>query len=522
MPFGTPTQYSYPAVYGSTYVPRQEHEVLRQQNPDRNMPAGTQPYHMQPLQISNYSQGFPARVGLPTDSQLRDSQRHIGIQERRDEYPIVTGDRYHSRGEAQVPHRYHDGLRSKEDLVAELVAKMGPAGYMYLPIAREDIRLYGEPTRSDEELLAEKLADIDRKPYLGRYTAGLSVPRLRSVYPAESAQPSEQVDISQETTSRKLIHALDEHYDLDSGAEPGHRFDDVDDDIVTAYIDASAIDYGSPLGHAMQLIKDRERPILGLLSDNWIVPISFLRLEIEFLAVVLPIGQETVADVDNDILRVLYIHLANGTQDIPNSVSRASVTESCRCVLSELERRGFTDKLPNFARLRGLTDRSDDGTSGDSDQHSSIASSSKPSKASKASIDQTSREAKTSAAGEISNPKGRSDIKARERVRRRSVSTTEHVFGEASEKKKGKAPVTRVYGIDTSDHSSATSSSNTVQDELEVSSSEDSTPSVGGKATPTETISYEDSDHSSKNTKRKAHGTRSRHRSSVSDQKSHY
>ncbi|KAM0708077.1 hypothetical protein Q7P35_004726 [Cladosporium inversicolor] len=398
MSFRTQTQYSYPGVYGSTYGPRQEHEVLRQQNADRNMPAGTRPYHMRPLEISNHSQGFPASVVSLSDSQPLDNQRHTDIQGRRDEYPNMTGDRYDSRRETQVPHRYHDDLRSKDDLVAELVAKMGPVGYMYLPIARDDIRLYGEPTRSVEELLAAKLADLDRKPCLGRYTAGLSVPRLLSV---ESAISFEEANISQDTTSRKLIHAFDEHYRLDVGAEPGQRFDDVDDDIVTAYIDARALDDESPLGHVMQLIKD---------------PNGWFRV-CEFLAVVLPIGQEAVVDLDNDILRVLYIHLSNETSCIPNSVSRASVVESCRCVPSELERRGFMDKLPTFARLRGLSDRSDDGTSTDSAQvhDSTPASSSKLAKTSNASADQTSREAKTSAAGEIRNPKGRSDNKARER-----------------------------------------------------------------------------------------------------------
>lgn len=227
--------------------------MLRQQNADRNMPAGTRPYHMRPLEISNHSQGFPASVVSLSDSQPLDNQRHTDIQGRRDEYPNMTGDRYDSRRETQVPHRYHDDLRSKDDLVAELVAKMGPVGYMYLPIARDDIRLYGEPTRSVEELLAAKLADLDRKPCLGRYTAGLSVPRLLSV---ESAISFEEANISQDTTSRKLIHAFDEHYRLDVGAEPGQRFDDVDDDIVTAYIDARALDDESPLGHVMQLIKD--------------------------------------------------------------------------------------------------------------------------------------------------------------------------------------------------------------------------------------------------------------------------
>lgn len=116
--------------------------------------------------------------------------------------------------------------------------------------------------------------------------------------------------------------------------------------------------------------------------------------------------------------------------------------------------------------------------------------------------------------------KDRRDNKARQRGRRGPVSTTETFSGEVSEKKKRrKVPVTREYETD-SDHTSAASSSNTVQYELEVSSSEVSTPSAEGKATPAETTSWEDSDHSSEKTKHNASGTRLRHRGGLSGQKS--
>ena len=97
-------------------------------------------------------------------------------------------------------------------------------------------------------------------------------------------------------------------------------------------------------------------------------------------------------------------------------------------------------------------------------------------------VNQSSRWPNTFAAGEIREPKDRRDNKARQRVRRGELSTTEYVFGEASEKKKVKAPVAEDDEIDSSEHSSAESSSNKVQYELEVGSSEHSTPPAKGKA----------------------------------------
>jgi hypothetical protein len=346
--------------------------------------------------------------------------------------------------------------------------------------------------------------------YLEPSTArdGLSVPRSGPIF---------EVDYSQHTPARKLIHALDEHHRLDLRAEPGHRFDNVDDDVVTAYVNTR--DYESPLEQGFRLIKGSKQPFSA--SDSWLIPISFLRLQHKFLEVVLPIDQETVADLNNDILRVLYIHFSTDSLGIPYSVSGASVAESCRRVLGELERRGFTEQLPRVVRLRGLSDQSPDRMSRGLDSHDTSPRS-KLAKRSNASVDQNNRGVQTFAIGEIRTPKGRRDNRARRDALRGSASTPGHVLGEMSEKKKGKAPVTRDHEADSSDHLSAGSSSNTVLHEREASSSDDSTPSARGRVTPAETASHGGSCDSSEKIKVKADKTTSRHKSSVLSQKAHH
>jgi hypothetical protein len=389
-------------------------------------------------------------------------------------------DRHLSHRGNSVP--VHADIRFKEERLAKRYAEIGPAAYIEEITIRDSLR---DPRLSmprlrtlvlDESASAE---EAYLEPTIAR--DGLSVPRSEPIFPAGPASLSEEFNYSQNSPSRKLIHALDEHYRQDLGAEPGHRFDNVDDDVVSAYV--SARDYEGPPAPSMQLIKDRERPLSAI--DVWVVPISFLHLQNLFLGVMLPIGQETVADLNNDILRVLHIHLSNDSSGIPDSISGVSVEESRVCVLSELERRGFTENLPRVARLHGLNDRSVQRTSRDTDWTFGPASHSKLPNRSKVPV-------------------------------RKSTAKPDVV----SKKKKGKAPVTRDPEPEFSDHSSDASSSNTVQYELEVSSSQDSTLFAKGKVTPAETASCGDSCGCSKKTEHKTDGTTSRHRRSVLDQNS--
>lgn len=191
-----------------------------------------------------------------------------------------------------------------------------------------------------------------------------------------------------------------------------------------------------------------------------------------------------------------------------SAVTITSIEESRRLILSELMRRGSTGELPHVVRLRGLNHYSVPRSLRDP----SWLSNSAP--GSSASVDQISREVKTSS----HDSKGRLDNKARQKARRSSTTTTENFFGEVAEKKRGKAPVARVYEDDSSDHSSAASSSNTVQHELEASSSEDNTPPTRGKAPAIEATSHGKSYDSSGKTKHRADKIPSRHRSSVPKQ----
>ncbi|GAB7330647.1 hypothetical protein MBLNU13_g02215t1 [Cladosporium sp. NU13] len=127
-----------------------------------------------------------------------------------------------------------------------------------------------------------------------------------------------------------------------------------------------------------------------------------------------------------------------------------------------------------------------------------------PASGSSAPVDQISREVETFAAGEIHTAKGRRDNKPRQDVRGGSTSMTGYLFGEVSEKRKEKAPDTRVYEVDSSDHLSASSPPNAVQYELEVGSSEDSTPPTKGKAPALKATSHGISHDSSKKTKHRA------------------
>jgi hypothetical protein len=373
------------------------------------------------------------------------------------------------------------------------------------------------PSFAEKTLLAERVGALGPEAYMARITSQDSLrPLSWHPLPEGPALPLDEVDPSQNSRSRTLIRSLDGYYRRELKGEPGHRFDNVNDTVVAAYINAHA--HASDFGQGILRIIGREQPFSVFYS--WIVQIPFLRLQHDALEVLLPVDQNAIRDVNNDILRVLYVHLSNGSSTMPHTATDAGVEDSRRTVLGELERRGFTEKLPRVARLRGLSDRSAEHMSGLPDWFLDTASTSKLAERSNASVNQSSRWSNTLVAGEIRDPKNRRDNKARQRVRRGGMSITDYVFGEVSEKKKGNAPVAEDDETDSSDYSSAPSSSNTVQHELEVSSSEDCTPPAKGKAATTKATSRRDPRDSSQKTKHKADKTPSRHRSSRSDRKS--
>lgn len=205
--------------------------------------------------------------------------------------------------------------------------------------------------------------------------------------------------------------------------------------------------------------------------------IPFLRLKEKVLHVRMPLDRESVRGLDNDILRVMYVFLSNIR---PEFVSAASLTESHSHVLSELESRGFTARLPHVDRLLGLDD---------APRYNPSPSSKLPA-VSRDPVRQTSR-------GTLPSP----------------------TKPEAPQKKKGKAPVCAC-----SYHLSAASWSDTVEIEQEDSSSQDSTPSANGKAPAAETPSQDSSDNTvgTEGEDDAESTTPAKHRNSISDQRSDY
>jgi hypothetical protein len=565
MSFGTRTNDSLHGVYGGMYGHREEYEVLRQQNAyedqhrDEHSPAAIGSYNVPSFLNSSTSRPFPARAGsLLVSPDLWDSQRDSATQQRRINSLGSMDDRHHSHRDNSVPD--HAAIRSREDRLAKRYAEIGPAAYIEGVTARDSLvnprlsvpyfaRMFSArpalsdeacsepviardglsvprsrpvfsapgPSFADKTLLAERVGAIGPTAYMERIKSQDSFrPLSWHPLPEGPALPLEAVDFSQDVQSRRLIRSLDKYYGRELNQEPGHCIDNVDDDVVAAYINAHAC--ASHAVQSIQRIIGHEQPLS--VFSSWVVRIPFLRLQYSALIVLLPVDWDAIEDVNNDVLRVLYVHLSNGSRTIPHSVTNADVEESRRRVLMELERRGFTEELPRVARLRGLSDRSADRLSGGSGWSHDTASSSKLDGRSKTSDNRSSRWSRIFAADEVREPKDHRDNKAHQDVRRGSASTLSHVFGEVSEKKKGKALVPWDHGTDSCDHSSAGSLSNTVQHGLKVSWSGDLTPSAKGNLTLTETASQGSSSNSPKKTKRKADRTPPRHRRCVSDQKS--
>ena len=320
------------------------------------------------------------------------------------------GDPYHSKRDGSVQNIDYAGLRFTEGLHPDRDADINPARYLEGLIARDNLLLYGSEHR----------------------------PRSRS------PRHSNHVNVSHDTSPRNLVHALDEYYRFELKVEPGHRFDNVDDTVIAAYINAR--DYGT---QDMQRITGQEQQ--WSMHNSWTVDVPFLRLPHTVLEFQLPIAQDVIKGVTNDILRVLYVRLSNNF-GIPTTVSDLSVVESRRRTLSELERRGFTAQLPHVARFQGLNTRLAHRKSMVPAVSHDPSSSSKPPNRPSASADRPGRKVKTEAAYT------RPDV-------------------EMSDKWKGKAPVTRDQASDSSSitHLSTATPSSTVRTEHGDSSSEDTT-----------------------------------------------
>jgi hypothetical protein len=503
-PFDTEVRHSSYGVYGSPYGPTSESEQLRQQNADKYRRihqlgleldsmkyrgdhaymSGPQPLtgassnRTERLRRRNTVEHFDARFDSYPGSPFRSERLDHVRQGQRNGY---LGDHYISGSDMLVQNSDHVSPRFNENLLAGRHAVMRPAAYLEPIIAQDNLRLW----------------------------------RSQSPAHAEAAPRLEAADFSEDMPSRKLIHALDEHYRLDLMVEPGRRFDNVDDTIIATYINARDITTHQEQVTKLIITGGQQWPAL----NSWSVHIPFLQLPYTVLEVELPIDPEAITDVNNDVLRVLYVHLSNDSPSIPSTVSDASVTASRRHVLSELERRGFAATLPRVTRFRGRNNGSAYRKS-TALKFPGIACS--PKLAKTESIDQFSKEVRTEAASETLNSKNSDDNEPCQQVGRGSVLISRRLFGEGSVKKKGKAAITRDYETDSSGHWSTVSSLNTAIYELEDSSSEDGTPRDKGKAPATDAFSRDESGGKPENTKPEPVRTPAKHRNSLSDQKSDY
>lgn len=155
---------------------------------------------------------------------------------------------------------------------------------------------------------------------------------------------------------KALMDGLNQFYAHDLKANLGHHFDDVDDDVIIAYAKAHVALFGRPfpeLAMTVGEVANRGR------HPSCLIPIPYLGIRFKYLDVILPLSQQYVRHhVDNDVLRLVHVHLAafdRGEPDnAPMRASHADMAESRHRVLCELQRRGFTERMPNIVRLQGL------------------------------------------------------------------------------------------------------------------------------------------------------------------------
>lgn len=156
---------------------------------------------------------------------------------------------------------------------------------------------------------------------------------------------------------RTLMDGLNQCYSDDLKADLGHHFDDVDDDVIIAYAKAHVALFGRQFPELFAAMAVGEEVNRGR-HPSCLIPVPYLGICHKYLDVILPLSRNYVRHLDNDVLRLLHVHLAafdrGAPENVPMRASRADMAESRHQVLCELQRRGFTERLPNMIRLKGL------------------------------------------------------------------------------------------------------------------------------------------------------------------------
>lgn len=280
-------------------------------------------------------------------------------------------------------------------------------------------------------------------------------------------------DLSAE--SRDLLDALDDYYFVHLKPDTGHRFDDVDDYILIAYLSACN---DSPRWHWSE--KLTAGPVTRA-PNGAHLKVPFLNLPQPVLEVSFPLDHASVRNLSNDVLRVLHIFLAT-TDHAPDNqwgVPDDEVAESRREVLRQLESRGFTERCTPTVRLCGLKSR----PTADADTAADAVSSFMPELRRMQSATQSTKVPKTDATEKACGSKDCCN-KSHRKVNKNAKSS-KNSTGEVSEKKKGKAPVGRDYEVSHSVHSNATPSSSAMPTESADSDSEHSHSDSGDSVAAT-------------------------------------
>lgn len=297
-------------------------------------------------------------------------------------------------------------------------------------------------------------------------------PRTSSYPPGFSATAARILEAKRSNSSssiKEICDALFANYQSELKAESGHHFDNVDDNVIVTYINACKPLAGLDTTHEVLTI-GRDT---GERLPSWYIYTPFLGLRQTTLKLFLPLDQASVRALTNDLLRVLHVHLATADQGPlmnPTDASKSEIAEARKEVQRELKCRGFTKQMPHMVRLSGLRSSPN---SADADTSVDATSSSKTSDCQPV-IVQPSNSPKTTTAEKPCGSNDSCKKKLRLQIPRVGESSSVEAAGEAAENKMGKTPVCREHQADSSDHSSAATSSGAKQTEHDDRESEHS------------------------------------------------
>jgi hypothetical protein len=280
VPIGGNTQRIARGVYAGSFGPTAS-----------NVESDPQPTH-QPHTIS-------LKRAITSRNLLRDSQRQARAESRRREQNLsrrttVQPDSDVARSHRGLPSGDRGHAPGRQERSSPYSVNIGGQLTSESQDRNNAIR---EPVRADSYHHSE------------RSRASESRRETDSTFPVETStfglQPTSNAQNS--TITRALTQALKERYELDSMAEAGHLFDNVDDTFIHAQINAYALHH-SWAPHVYLTVGQEtgeDSPV------SWFIDIPYLGLPQNVLEVYLPLDQASLLDLTNEVLRVLHVHIAD-------------------------------------------------------------------------------------------------------------------------------------------------------------------------------------------------------------------